>query len=179
MNAVSPELLQDQTALEALFRRHHAQLIRFFLRRRASRDEATDMAQEVYCRLAGRAGVAALEYPKAFLFRTAGNILKDRARQQRAHHTLEHVPLDSQSVCLIDNAAPQEQLVSEQQELALLRAAILELSPRCQQVFLLHRLGNMAYPEIARHCGISVSMVEKHISKALAICRAKVRGSAP
>jgi RNA polymerase sigma-70 factor (ECF subfamily) len=36
-------------------------------------------------------------------------------------------------------------------------------------------MNEMTYPEIARHCGISVKMVEKHISHALAACMAKVK----
>jgi RNA polymerase sigma-70 factor (ECF subfamily) len=35
----------------------------------------------------------------------------------------------------------------------------------------------MTYPEIASHCGISVKMVEKQISRALAACLKKVGGS--
>lgn len=172
----TPERVADRTALKALFEQYHQDLIRFFMHRRASRDEAADMAQEVYCRLAGRAGIATLEFPKSFLFRTAQNICTDRLRQSRTHLVHNHVPLDAQS--LAEPGAPQETSVGDAQEIALLQAAILELSPRCRQVFLLHRLGNMTYPDIAKHCGISVSMVEKHISKALTFCRRKVRGGA-
>jgi RNA polymerase sigma-70 factor (ECF subfamily) len=32
----------------------------------------------------------------------------------------------------------------------------------------------MTYPQIARHCGISVKMVEKHVSHALAVCLQKI-----
>jgi DNA-directed RNA polymerase specialized sigma24 family protein len=50
------------------------------------------------------------------------------------------------------------------------------LPPKCQQVFLLSRAQRMTYPQIAVHCGISVKMVEKHISHALEICARKVGG---
>jgi len=52
------------------------------------------------------------------------------------------------------------------------------LPPKCRQVFLLSRAQRMTYPQIAVHCGISVKMVEKHISHALAICMKKVGASA-
>jgi DNA-directed RNA polymerase specialized sigma24 family protein len=44
-------------------------------------------------------------------------------------------------------------------------------------VFLLSRASDMTYPEIAAHCGISVKMVEKHISRAIAACLEKVGSS--
>ena len=39
------------------------------------------------------------------------------------------------------------------------------------------RCGMSDYPEIAAHCGISVKMVEKHISRAIAACLEKVGSS--
>ena len=42
---------------------------------------------------------------------------------------------------------------------------------------LLSRASDMTYPEIATHCGISVKMVEKHISRAIAACLEKVGSS--
>ncbi|MDE5731497.1 MAG: sigma-70 family RNA polymerase sigma factor [Bacteroidales bacterium] len=41
------------------------------------------------------------------------------------------------------------------------------LPERCREVFMLSRFKKMKNREIAEHLGISVSMVEKHIRKAL------------
>ncbi len=174
---VGHDRLADRVALESLFRSYRRDLTRYFLRRHATMEEAADLVQEVYCRLAARPGIATLQFQKAFLFRTADNLLKDRRRQIKTRHTFDHIPLEPEA--LSSTEASQEQQICGQQELALLRTAILEMAPRCRQVFLLHRLDNMSYPEIARHCAISVSMVEKHISRALAICRARLRGEPP
>jgi RNA polymerase sigma-70 factor (ECF subfamily) len=62
------------------------------------------------------------------------------------------------------------------QNLDLLLEVIENLPPKCKQVFLLSRAGGMTYPEIAQHCGISVKMVEKQISRAMAACLKKVGG---
>jgi len=56
------------------------------------------------------------------------------------------------------------------------RAAVLRLPPRCREVYLLNRIEDMSYTEIARHCGISVKAVEKHIGKALSLLRVHLRG---
>ena len=48
------------------------------------------------------------------------------------------------------------------------------MSPKCRKAFVLHRADGLTYPEIAAAMGISVKMVEKHISRALAECRVAV-----
>ena len=79
---------------------------------------------------------------------------------------------------LFRSEAPSaEREVLASQTLDLLLETIEQLPPKCKQVFLLSRASDMTYPEIAAHCGISVKMVEKHISRAIAACLEKVGGS--
>jgi len=46
-------------------------------------------------------------------------------------------------------------------------AVIDEMPPRRRDVFLLHRIDELTYPQIARKLGISIKAVEKHIHLAL------------
>src|SRR3546814_1417784 len=88
----------------------------------------------------------------------------DSARNRAGHMPLEDVDLVSEAPC-------QERTVMAQQELQIVRRVILELSPKCRKVFLLSRTHCKTYPEIAELCGISVKVVEKYISQALAALR--------
>src|SRR3546814_12443607 len=65
----------------------------------------------------------------------------------------------------------QERVVAAQQELQIVRQAILGMSPKCRKVFLLSRTHRKTYQEIAEISGISVKMLEKYISQALATLR--------
>ena len=46
------------------------------------------------------------------------------------------------------------------------REGLSRLTPRTREIFLMHRLDEMKYREIAERLGISQSAVEKHIAKA-------------
>lgn len=85
-----------------------------------------------------------------------------------------HAPVDDFE--LVSDEPSQERLVSAQQELQIVRQAILGMSPKCRKVFLLSRTHRKTYPEIAEICGISVKMVEKYVSQALAALRRELGG---
>lgn len=59
-----------------------------------------------------------------------------------------------------------------QQELqAVIKEAIKKLPPKCKTVFLLSRMEELSYKEIAEHLGLSVKTVENQMGKALKLLR--------
>src|SRR5690606_31626222 len=111
---------------------------------------------------------------KALLYRIATNLMYSRGRMDKARNRSGHQSLDD--VELACDLPCQERIVAAQQELQVVRQVILGLSPKCRKVFLLSRTHGKSYPEIAEICGISVKMVEKYISQALARLRQGVGG---
>ena len=101
-----------------------------------------------------------------------------RARIARTHRSGDHRSLDEALELPTSDPSPEQHLLAEQQ-LRRLMAAIQRLPAKCQQVFVLSRFHDMAYPEIALRLNISVKMVEKHITHALTICRQEVGGELP
>jgi RNA polymerase sigma-70 factor (ECF subfamily) len=62
--------------------------------------------------------------------------------------------------------------VCESKELASnINRSIDSLPEKCREVFMLSRSEDLSYKDISGHLGISVSTVEKHISKALKVLR--------
>jgi RNA polymerase sigma factor (sigma-70 family) len=163
---------------EAAFRTHYASLIRYLRRRVANESDARDIAQEAYLRLFRYRDKQDLPSLKALVFRIATNILGMRARIARTHHSVDHRSLDEALELPANDPSPERRLFAEQQ-LDRLMTVIQRLPARCQQVFILSRFHDMGYPEIAVRCGISVKMVEKHITHALTICRQEVGGELP
>lgn len=154
--------LEAQAAdrLDSLFRLY-ASWLDARLRARVGPDEAADMVQETYLRVAPYDG-ASIRHPKAFLLRVALNLVKDdRRRQARRDRALERQP-----------AADPE--AASQADQVLLKQVILTMPPLYRDIFVLNRFGGMTYPEIARARGISVKTVEWRMSKALEHCASRL-----
>lgn len=165
-----------EDVLERAFRLHKHALHRLLRRRLGNEEDAADVVQESYLRLLRYRHERDPGAIRALLYRIAINLVRMRAREQRRRGGVP-VPLD---VDWLDSGAPsQEQLLIDRQRLELLMAVIERLPQKCHQVFVLSRFQGMSYPQIAQRCGISVKMVEKHITKALLLCRAGLDEGTP
>lgn len=154
--------------LDALYRQYSTPLLRFISRQNVSPEEAKEIVQETYCRLQQITQVETLESPRGYLFRTAINLARDSKRLRRRQGDLANVTDGSAADEVASDAPTAYQVLKGEQELAIIRKAIAELNPTCRQVFILHRFGNATYGQIAERLGVSVSMIEKHVSAALA-----------
>lgn len=156
------------------FVREHRPLLVAFLRRRVSDDDAQDVAQETMVRLMRYGGQPA-EALRPLMYRIGLNALADRGRRDASRMAHAHVSLEDDVLALPSAEPAQDERVAHQQALVAVRVAVLRLPPRCREVYLLNRIEDMSYTEIARHCGISVKAVEKHIGKALSLLRVHLR----
>lgn len=157
------------------FVREHRPLLVAFLRRRISDEDAQDVAQETMVRLM-RYGGQPVEALRPLMYRIGLNAVADRGRRDASRLAHAHVSLEDDVLALPSVEPAQDERVAHQQALAAVRSAVLRLPPRCREVYLLNRIEDMSYTEIARHCGISVKAVEKHIGKALSLLRVHLRG---
>lgn len=156
------------------FLREHRALLVAFLARRVGDDDAQDIAQETLVRLM-RYRAQPVEQLRPLMYRIAINVIHDRGRRDTTRQVFAHVSLDQDFIGLASLEPAHDQRIEHEQELALVRSAILQLPDRCRQVYLLNRIEGMSYSQIAQHCGISVKAVEKHIGKALGILRARLK----
>ena len=159
--------------LVAALQTHYEELLAFVRRKVRCPALAADIVQETYIRVASGSSAAAIENPRAFLYRVAGNLAIDHARQERArakYVTAEPLPED------VPDARPAaDAAIDARQRLAILTRAVDELPPRCRQVFVLRKFEGLDQAEIARTLGISRNMVEKHLRKAFLHCAMRLR----
>jgi RNA polymerase sigma factor (sigma-70 family) len=154
------------TALDILYREESPRLLRSLARRTASADEARDLVQEIFCRLArlGSGGLQWVDRPQAYLSRMAANLLRDRAKIASRQMLHRHVPADEELLPGTD----QQRLLEARDTLRRVEAAVLRLHPKTREIFMAHRVEGLSYAEIAQRTGLSVKGVEKQMSKAIA-----------
>ena len=149
--------------------RHGEDLLRYLKRRVRTRVDANDLAQEVYLRLLRLEQHSLIRDPQSYVFRIAANLAHEFALKNPD----SSVPADFEEPAT--DAREIERNLDAKVHARRLKAALDELSPKCRTVFILHRRDEMTYEEIARHVGISMSMVKKYLALALQHCRKRLR----
>lgn len=156
--------IRDASAvdLETTYRAHADGL--HAIARKAREDEA-DVAQDACLRLVETAQREPVVAPAHLLFRIARNLVIDRMRSRgRAARLFQDQTAYEEHRC----TAPDPERVLLANERLRRALKVIEVMPdRRREAFLLHRIDGLSYPLIARHMGISVKGVEKHISSAM------------
>lgn len=155
-----------------MLERYHRELLGFLIRQVNDHDTAADLAQESCLRvLTLQSSGQTIFDVRAFLYRTARNLIIDQSRRKAVR---QHEALDSLAEALHPPAPrhlqPEEALAARQNASAYM-AAIEALPPRCREAFMLHVFEDFSQAEVAQRMGISVSMVEKHIVRGMLTCR--------
>jgi len=161
-----------QDLIARLFERFRVPLLRYLTDLLSRRDEAEDLVQETYLRLMQ---VETIETGRvrALIFKVATNLAYDRFRQRRARGPHGD---DGQ---LADVPAPDpapERIVAFEQGVAIVKRALLDLEPRCRQVFLLRSSAELSYEEIAQRLRISKRTAEREMQHALEVCQRRLGG---
>lgn len=157
--------LADHELVGALSEQFRPVLSRYFNRRRLPERDVEDAIQEVFVRLSRRQGLAGMDNVSGYLFETAASVAIDYQRRANARSSRTHEQYEEQLHAVADHGT--DVVIEGKQSLELLRAGLLELPERTRNAFLLVRLEQMPYAEVAARLGISVSAVEKHVLKAM------------
>src|ERR1700755_778177 len=131
--------------------RYYDRLVRFFKRRNSSKEDAADLAQDTFARL-WSTDLRQIQKPESFLFTTALNLLRDRARSAQVRHAASSVPAEEELLVCPDPQA--ESVVDGEQQMQVLAAALGELSPKCRAVFEQFHFEGRSQKDIADEQGI-------------------------
>lgn len=167
----------DQTpreAFDAALGEHRDELLQYLRKRMGDREVAADLSQETLSRMMKYRDATDIGDRRLMLFRIANNLILEYHRTRQRHHASRHYSLEDTGP-LRSQDPPVETTIDARQAIdVLLKRTIAGLPPKCRLAFMLSRFDGMSYPQIAERMGISVKMVEKHITKALLACRAAV-----
>jgi len=169
--------IQDRNRIiEGLVAEYGDALTRFFMRRSFDASEAEEMTNELFFRLVRRLDAQPHDNLQAFLFHAASNLAKDRYRRMNARRAYLASRGDDETNN-IEVISP-ERVLQGKQTLKSVLDLLESLDKRSKDMFLLHRVEGLKYAEVAGIYGISVSAVEKHIMKCLALLAAQRKDKA-
>lgn len=152
-----------------LFRLYYAPLCSHVIRFVYSKQVAEDIVAEVFCKFwDGRIFQKINTSYRAYLFKCARHSAYDYVKFKLAKNSPDERPR-------ADHGASDPCEILQYDELyQLLDQTINGLPQQCKKVFVLSRMENKRYQDIAEELDISVKAIEAHISKALRILRKKV-----
>ena len=163
--------LRDRRAIADLSVRYGQAVRRFFSRRLRDGADVEDLTQEVFARLLKRAELGEIANIEGYLFHTAANLLRERARKAARR------PGDAAAGDEIDAAVEDfspERILLGREAYARMVEALQELPERARTIFVLNRFEELSAGEIARRLGVSVSTVEKDMMRAIAHLKARL-----
>ncbi|WP_446810771.1 RNA polymerase sigma factor [Methylomonas sp. 2BW1-5-20] len=160
---------QVNETLHALYASCHGELEAVLFSRVRCRETAADICQEAFVRLCRSDDLGNVGNLKAYLFRTAQNLLFDHYRSQTVRNAaMVQWPEDAPPE--IEDTRCAETVALGEQELDSLIDSLATLSPLCQRIFYLNRFEGLKQREIAETLNISVRTVEENIKRALLHC---------
>lgn len=153
--------------------RHYDELVDHVRRRFGDRGFAREVVHDVCVQLLEKRDKEGVHTPLALLRKISHDQASSRYRSERRRSAwIEPMAPGIEAVCAAPSPAHQLQAARELEQLA---DAIASLAPRCQMVFVMHKIHDLPQAEVARRMGISLKTVEKHLRLGMAACREYLR----
>ncbi|MXN17964.1 sigma-70 family RNA polymerase sigma factor [Pseudooceanicola sp. GBMRC 2024] len=150
-----------------LFRDHHREMVWRAARLLGDRDRGEDAVQTTYARLVAGAAPEVAN-PRAY----AITALRRVAFDVMARHRREWLyRIDFDGIEDLPGAHDTEAQVAARERVLRLAVLLNELPQSCSAAFMMNKIDGLTHREIAQRMGISTSMVEKHVMRALKHCR--------
>ncbi|HWU49212.1 MAG TPA: RNA polymerase sigma factor [Asticcacaulis sp.] len=129
--------------------------------------ERDDVVQEVYCRILRLDALDHIADARAYLYRSARNIVLEQMRRNRVVSIATMQNLDELGVA--DAGPDPEAATSTRAELTRALRLIRGLPERCRKVFELRRIHGLSQIETARALHVSENIVEKETARGLSL----------
>lgn len=166
---------KDLKIYKELYFQYHGRLTLFACKFTGDLETAQDIVQDAFMTLWEKSDTLTIQTsPKAYLFQAVRNRSLNHfrhmgARQNVLDKLVAKIDFEERNV-YSDFNNPFDSLL--ELELGQKISEVVDAMPdKCREVFVLSRHKELRNREIAEKMGISVKMVEKHISKALRILR--------
>ncbi|HEY5759247.1 MAG TPA: RNA polymerase sigma factor [Steroidobacter sp.] len=166
MTTASPDS-SPCTFCASSFRTYDKQLHRYLARRLTQRQDAEDLAQEVYLRLLRIDAAKRVDKPGAYIFGIASHVVADfKSGWRHSHERLEEREEEPD-----DRTSSPDDLADRLNLQQQLERAFARLPRTHAMVLLAHKHCGFSYEETAAELGLSIHTVEKYLTQAKAVIR--------
>ena len=175
-------LAGEEALFEVLVRRYQTRVVAHVARMVGNRDDALDLAQEIFLKVFQALERYNAEYKfSTWLFRIAGNAAIDHLRKRRPRTVPLEIP-DSESrsgVSAIEHEShvldPYGELRNVQRGEAISRA-IADLPPEFRELITLRHFGGLSYDDIARVKNMPLGTVKNKLFRARVVLKERLAG---
>ena len=162
---IDPEAGMDLTQYRQVFDAHFDGLRNFLYYKLGDTQAAEDIAQEAFIKLWEKRTTVRMATVKTFLFTIGSNLAINQMKHKQVRFNFAN-----RQVSMVEKETPE--YLMEQKEFKERLEEVIGLMPEgSREVFLMNRLDDKKYAEIAELLEISVKAVEKRMSKALQVLR--------
>ncbi len=165
----------DDLAWEALVRRYQRRVFAVAYHYMRNREEARDMAQEVFVKIYQQLG--RYEVGKKFLpwmLSVARNACIDQLRKRKARPPLQDVSIDDRPHLATGGPTPEEEM-EEDSRRRLLYRALARMSDANREIILLKEIQGMRLEEISRLLALPLGTIKSRSSRARVELATKLR----
>jgi len=164
----------DTISFDGVVTTHHAEIHRFCVRVTASTSAGDDVSQETFLRAyRAYAALPADANVRAWLFAIAANLCRNYFRSEKrrrlAHAAVQALPGDS------GPAGPERETLFNE-GVAVIEQAIARLPFKQRLAFVLRKLHDLDYDEVARTLDCSAESARAHVFQALRKVRQSLNG---
>jgi len=141
------------------------QLMQYLSHNWRNKSDIADLRQEIYALVCEAAQGRVPDHARAFVFKTARNLLINRMRREQIVPIEAASDLEALNVAL-DAPSPERSAIARD-ELRKLQAALDRLPPRCREAVILGRIEGLSGREIASRMGVNESTVSIHLANGI------------
>ena len=177
-------IARDERAFNELVQAYEQRVFRLLLRMLGRRDEAEDMAQEVFVQVFKAIGTFRGDSRlSTWIYRIAVNLCKNRmkylsrrhsAEQDELEPAAERLPLNEAKGVTYGETTRPDQLVEGFQLERVVQACIAELEPDFREVLVLRDVEDLTYDELCEVTGLPEGTVKSRLHRARAMLKMAV-----
>lgn len=174
--------VSDQLRIRQIYEKHNLILRRYASRYLRTEGDISDAVQEVFTRVAAMKNrLDIYGDPLPYLITMTRNLIRDGYRKgmirerYKEGELLEFKYMEPFAQNYMGEQTP-ERIVEGRQQLDLVVACVKKMPNDIQRAFLLSRIKNMTYIEIANDMGVSERTVLRYVAQAISVIKTRLEG---